>query len=178
MSYPLHAKICLTGRGCLCPAVTLFLVSEPLMPGGNILHLLEQAIVDDPGAPPRPDIPLVESLETPTEPGSPEPQIHAELRPFSAHLPDPERLRAILHDHLIVDPFGLDLGDRAEVARLALLPEHRIGFRRSEDFQPDSIRQAMLAIYRHFDLDQRAPLVYHGFADPTSGWFALRTAAA
>ncbi|MCP2287231.1 hypothetical protein ACFYT3_21760 [Nocardia amikacinitolerans] len=178
MSYPLPAKVCLTGQGCRCPSVTVFLVAEPLMPGGNIVHLLEQATVDDPDAPPRPDVALVESLETPTVPGRPEPSIHAELRPCTTHLPDPDRLHAILHDHLIIDPFGLDLGDRAEVTRLSLLPERRIGFRRSEDFQAESIRQAMLAVYRHFGLDQRAPLVYHGFADPTTGWFALRTAYA
>ncbi|MBF6214652.1 hypothetical protein IU433_25925 [Nocardia puris] len=178
MSYPLHSKICLTEAGCVCPAITLFLVPEPLMPGGSVLHLLEQAVVTDPDAPPQPDVALVASVETPAEPERPEPAVRPELRAFAAALPDPDRVRAILRDHLILDPYGLDLGDRAELTRLALLPERRIGFRRTEDFQADSMRRAMLAVYRHFGLDQRVPLVYHGYADPAAGWFGLRTAAA
>ncbi|HLS77840.1 MAG TPA: hypothetical protein VK083_13725 [Nocardia sp.] len=176
---PPNTKVCVTeGRR---PSMSLFLVPEPLMPGGVILHALEQDDVRTGGeAPPDPRLidPDRELIDAAQETATP-----PYRTVFSTYDPrpcDPDLIRAVLRDHLISDPApsGLDIGDRAEVLRLATLPEHRIGMRRVEDFQVWSVRQAMLAVYRHFRIDQRAPLVYHGFADPGEGWFALRAADA
>ncbi|MFI6040879.1 hypothetical protein ACIA8C_04550 [Nocardia sp. NPDC051321] len=178
MPDPSHRKICLLGHGCACPTVTLFLAPEPLIPGGSILHLLEQAPLAEGTAAPTPDTELVELVQT--DSAAPGPLVHTEFRAFLSGVPDPGRIRTILHDRHITDtaPVGLDLDDPAEMTRLALLPERPIGFRRTEDFQEEAMRRAMLAVYRHFAIDQRIRLTYHGFADPATGWFALRTAIA
>ncbi|WP_280510856.1 hypothetical protein [Nocardia farcinica] len=172
MSYPPNTAVALVeGRR---PAVSLFLAPEPLMPGGAILHVLEQDPV--PAArEPEPDVGLIDAAQATAEPAW-----HARFRPFAPRPCDPDLIRAVLRDHLIDDPEppGLDVADRTEVLRLATLPEHRIGTRRIEDFQCWSVRQAMLAVYRHFAIDQQVPLIYHGFADPGEGWFALRAADA
>ncbi|WP_194837618.1 hypothetical protein [Nocardia sp. XZ_19_369] len=180
MPDPSHLKICLFGRGCTCPTVTLFLAPEPLIPGGSILHLLEQAPLADGTAAPTPDADLVDLVQTDSTHADPGPLVRTEFRAFRSGLPDPHEIRTILHDRHITDtaPVGLDLDDSAEMTRLALLPERPIGFRRTEDFQEEAIRRAMLAVYRHFQVDQRIRLTYHGFADPATGWFALRTAIA
>ncbi|MEV6557618.1 hypothetical protein AB0M22_18020 [Nocardia sp. NPDC051756] len=179
MPDPSHRKICLLGHGCACPTVTLFLAPEPLIAGGSILHLLEQAPLAAGTAAPSPDADLVELVQTDST-AAPGPLLHTEFRAFRTGLPDPTRSRTILHDRHITDtaPVGLDLDDPAELTRLALLPERPIGFRRTEDFQEEAMRRAMLAVYRHFHIDQRIRLTYHGFADPATGWFALRTAIA
>ncbi|WP_245649640.1 hypothetical protein [Nocardia shimofusensis] len=169
---PPNTKVCVTeGRR---PSMSLFLVPEPLIPGGLILHVLEQDDVRTTGEA-RPDRELIDAAQETVTP--PYRTIFSTYDPSPC---DPDLIRTVLRDHLITDPTpaGLDLGDRAEVLRLATLPEHRIGMRRIDDFQAWSVRQAMLAVYRHFDIDQRAPLVYHGFADPGEGWFALRAADA
>ncbi|WP_433662789.1 hypothetical protein ACQPW1_11940 [Nocardia sp. CA-128927] len=177
MPDPSHRKICLLGHGCDCPTVTLFLAPEPLIPGGSILHLLEQAPVA--AATPTPDTDLVDLVQSDSA-AQRGPLVHAEFRAFLSGPPDPRRIRTILHDRHITDtaPVGLDLDDPAEMTRLAQLPERAIGFRRTEDFQEEAMRRAMLAVYRHFAVDQRIRLTYHGFADPATGWFALRTAIA
>jgi hypothetical protein len=176
MSDPLHARICLTGPARPIALVSLFLVPEPRVHGANVLHLLEQ----EPGAEAaRPDPNLVRTLQARTLPD-------ARVRLLAFGPADPERppvgshdMRILFHDHYIAgDPLGLDTGDPAELARLAVLPEHPIGPRRVDDFQDRSIRQAMLAVYRYFDVDQCIPLMYHGYADPAAGWLALRTALA
>ncbi|MGO4614295.1 hypothetical protein AB4305_09555 [Nocardia sp. 2YAB30] len=180
MPDPSHMKVCLFGRGCTCPTVTLFLAPEPLIPGGSILHLLEQApLADDPGAPSL-DAGLVELVQTESASADLGRLVRIEFQAFRSDLPDPGPVRAILHDHHISDtaPMGLDVGDPAELTRLALLPERLIGFRRTDDFQQDATRSAMFAVYRHFEVDQRIRLMYHGFADPATGWFTLRTAIA
>lgn len=178
MPDPSHLKICLLGQGCLCPTVTLFLAPEPLIPGGSILHLIEQAPLAENSGAPTPDVELVDLVQNDsTQPG---PLVRTEFRAFLSGLPEPDQVRAILHDRHITDtaPVGLDIDDPAEMTRLALLPERPIGFRRTEDFQAEAMRRAMLAVYRHFGVDQRIRLTYHGFADPGTGWFALRTAIA
>jgi hypothetical protein len=175
MPDPFHTKVCLVGRDCICPTVTLFLAPEPLIPGGSILHLLEQTPLDE-TATPSPDVDLVEMVQDEYR----ERLSHTEFQEFLAGRREPGEIRAILRDHHITDttPVGLDVGDPAELIRLALLPEHPIGFRRTEDFQQEATRRAMLAVYHHFAIDQRIRLMYHGYADPESGWFALRTAIA
>jgi hypothetical protein len=180
MPDPSHMKICLIGRGCLCPIVTLFLAPEPLIPGGNILHLLEQVPLADDTATPSLDAELIDLVQAEPTSFDPGRLLRAEFQDFLSGRPDAHQIHAILHDHQITDtaPIGLDIGDPAELKRLALLPEHIIGFRRTEDFQEAATRRAMLAVYRHFEVDQKTRLMYHGFADPTTGWFALRTAIA
>ncbi|MEU7768821.1 hypothetical protein AB0B25_27465 [Nocardia sp. NPDC049190] len=175
-----HRKVCLVGEGCVCPTVTLFMAPEPLIPGGNILHLLEQAPVVDDTDTPTPDTELIELVQAERTPVDPQRLLHAEIQAFLSGRPDPHQVHAILHDHHITDaaPEGLDIGDPAELRRLALLPERPIGFRRIDDFQEDATCRAMLAVYRYFEVDQRIRLMYHGFADPAIGWFALRTAIA
>ncbi|MFG1792556.1 hypothetical protein [Nocardia sp. NPDC049149] len=179
MPDPSHRKVCLLGRGCVCPTVTLFLAPEPLIPGGSILHLLEQAPLGGDTAGPRRDPDLIALVQTESAITDPR-LLRTEFRAFHTGRPDPGQVNTILHDHHITDtaPIGLDLDDPAELTRLALLPEHSIGFRRTEDFQQAAMRAAMLAVYRHFDVDHRIRLMYHGFADPATGWFALRTATA
>ncbi|MGK8522113.1 hypothetical protein ACRS6B_11430 [Nocardia asteroides] len=177
MPDPFHMRVCLLGQGCVCPTVTLFLAPEPLIPGGTMLHLLEQdPIAEDTGAP-APDVEVIDLVQS--EPASPAP-LRAELHEFRSARPDPHQVHDILHDHHITDaaPMGLDISDPTELTRLALLPEHPIGYRRIDDFQQEATARAMLAIYRLFEVDQRPRLMYHGFADPTRGWFALRTAIA
>ncbi|WP_405161604.1 hypothetical protein OG203_35535 [Nocardia sp. NBC_01499] len=180
MPDPSHLKICLLGRGCTCPTVTLFLAPEPLIPGGSILHLLEQAPLTADTSVPTPDADLVALVQTDSAVAHPSPLLHTEFRAFLSGRPDPGQIRTILHDRHITDtaPVGLDVDDPAEMTRLALLPERPVGFRRTEDFQEEAMRRAMLAVYRHFAVDQRIRLMYHGFADPATGWFALRTAIA
>lgn len=167
-----NTKVCLAEG--LRPSMSLFLVPEPLMPGGLILHVLEQDAVRATGEA-RPDLDLIDAAQEPVTP-----PYRTLFRALDPRPCDPDLIRTVLRDHLITDPApaGLDLGDRAELLRLATLPEHRIGMRRIEDFQAWSVQQAMLAVYRHFAIDQRVPLVYHGFADPGEGWFALRAADA
>ncbi|RDI68513.1 hypothetical protein [Nocardia pseudobrasiliensis] len=171
MSDPLHSRICLSCSGHAEPMVSLFLVPEPRVRGAYMLHLLEQAPVA--GAPRR-DPELVAMLEGLRLPG-----VRVRAVAFAAVDSDPRRVRSVFHDHYIADgPVGLDVGDSAEMARLALLPERSIGARRIDDFQELSVRRAMLAVYRYFGVDQRIPLMYHGFAEPGDGWLALRAAAA
>ncbi|MFD0361748.1 hypothetical protein ACFQZZ_09875 [Nocardia sp. GCM10030253] len=177
MADPIHTKVCLTCREYHDPVLALFLVPEPLVRGGCILHLLEQAPLGTDVEAPHLDAELMDLVQTQVEPNS---SVRAEFRDFSALLPDYARTRAILHDHLITDPapIGLDTTDPADMVRLASLPELPIGPRRVDDFQDYAVRTAMLAIYRHFEIDQRIPLLYHGYADPTNGWLALRAASA
>ncbi|MFC4124116.1 hypothetical protein [Nocardia rhizosphaerae] len=180
MSDPLHTRVCLTGLHCHCPSISFFVVPEPLVRGGQVLHLLEQAPVGGRKPEPTPDDALIELIEAVRTPLSTRGLAHLERVPFAGPRHDPPTARTILHDHLIEEPepFGLDVDDPAELLRLDTLPEHRIGARRIDDFQAFSVRQAMLAVYRHFGIDQGIPLVYHGFADPVDGWFALRASAA
>ncbi|RDI52977.1 hypothetical protein [Nocardia mexicana] len=174
MSDPLHTRICLTGAAHRAPMVSLFLVPEPRVRGACMLHLLEQAPVGDV---PRRDPDLIASVEARCLPGA-----RARLVAFESadHPAIPGAgLRTVYHDHYIADgPLGLDTGDPAELARLSMLPEHPIGLRRIDDFEDHSVRRAMLAVYRYFGVDQRIPLMYHGFAEPQDGWLALRTAIA
>ncbi|MEV0298170.1 hypothetical protein [Nocardia sp. NPDC050710] len=175
MTDPTHWKICLTCREYPDPVLAAFLVPDPLVRGGCILHLLEQTPLSAGSTTPRPD--LTELIQTQVEPHS---SVRPEFRAFTTRLPDYRRTRAILHDHFIADPapIGLDTADPDDMARLSLLPEHPIDPRRVDDFQDYAVRHAMLAIYRHFEVDQRIPLLYHGYADPTDGWFALRASSA
>ncbi|MFE3542202.1 hypothetical protein ACFXK0_04420 [Nocardia sp. NPDC059177] len=178
MSDPMHTRVCLTGLHCTCPSISVFLVPEPLVRGGQMLHLLEQAPVS--GQTPKPDRALIDLIQAARTPLDTRGLAHVESVTFAGPRHDPSVSRTVLHDHLIDDdnPWGLDVDDPAELTRLAMLPERHIGARRIDDFQAHSVRQAMAAVYRFFDVDQRIPLVYHGFADPRDGWFALRAAAA
>ncbi|MFQ6399040.1 hypothetical protein ACLMAJ_37090 [Nocardia sp. KC 131] len=177
MTDPIHTKVCLTCREYRDPVLAVFLAPQPLVRGGCILHLLEQVPLTVAAEASHLDAGLTELVQTQVEPNS---SVRAEFRGFSTLLPDYARTRAVLHDHLIDDPepIGLDTADPEDMARLALLPELPIGPRRVDDFQDYAVRTAMLAVYRHFDIDQRIPLLYHGYADPTSGWFALRASSA
>ncbi|WP_280244069.1 hypothetical protein [Nocardia abscessus] len=178
MPDPFHIRVCLLGEGCVCPTVTLFLAPEPLIPGGNMLHLLEQAPLSDETGTPTPDAELIDLVQSESAP--PDRGVRTELQVFHTDRPDPHLIHAILHDQHITAaaPMGLDVSDPAELIRLALLPEHPVGYRRIDDFQQEATSRAMLAVYRLFEIDQRVRLTYHGFADPTTGWFALRTAIA
>jgi hypothetical protein len=173
-----HLRVCLVGPGCLCPTVTLFLAPEPLIPGGNMLHLLEQTPLSTDTGAPTPDAEVIDLVEN--EPAAGDPGLRPELHEFRTGRPDPHQVHDILHDHHITDaaPIGLEITDPAELTRLALLPEHPIGYRRIDDFQQEATARAMLAVYRLFEVDQRVRLMYHGFADPGTGWFALRSATA
>ncbi|WP_040732666.1 hypothetical protein, partial [Nocardia tenerifensis] len=144
-----------------------------------ILHLLEQDPLAPGTAAPTLDAELVELVQTDSA-STPGPLVHPEFRAFRSGPPDPTRTRTILHDRHITDtaPVGLDVDDPAEMIRLALLPERPIGFRRTEDFHEAAMRRTMLAVYRHFAIDQPIRLTYHGYADPATGWFALPTALA
>lgn len=178
MSDPMHTRMCLTGGNLTCPSVSVFLVPEPLVRGGYILHLLEQAPVRD--RKPVPDAELIALIEATSAPLGARDLVHAHEQAYTGPRHDPTAAREVLHDHLIEDPEpgGLDIDDPVELDRLSQLPEHPIGPRRIEDFQSFAMRQAMAAVYRHFAVDQRIPLLYHGFADPAEGWFALRVSAA
>ncbi|KIA64378.1 hypothetical protein [Nocardia vulneris] len=179
MPDPSHVKVCLFGQDCRCPSITVFLAPEPLLPGGSILHLLEQAPLTA-ATEPTPDADLIDRVQAESADADRTALLHTEFRAFLAGLPEPGQVGTILHDHQIsaTAPVGLDLDDPAELTRLALLPEHPIGFRRTADFREAAMRRAMATVYRHFEVDQRVRLMYHGFADPSTGWFALRTASA
>ncbi|MCX4096076.1 hypothetical protein [Nocardia sp. alder85J] len=175
---PVRVRLCLTDSAHGVAMVSLFLVPEPRVRGASMLHLLEQAPIAD--GVPVPDAELTAALEQRSLPG-----VRVRLLPVATRRPgagDPFRspsVRTIFHDHYIADgPLGLDPADAAELTRLALLPERPIGPRRIDDFQDYSIRQAMSAIYRYFGVDQRIPLMYHGYADPADAWLAIRTALA
>ncbi|WP_194817064.1 hypothetical protein [Nocardia sp. XZ_19_385] len=176
MADPTHTKVCLTCREYPDPALALFLAPEPLVRGGCILHLVEQVPVRAAGTT-RLASELTQLMQSQVDPNS---SVRAEFRTFTGTLADAARTRAVLHDHLINDPepIGLDTTDADEMTRLATLPEQPIGPRRVDDFQDHAVRMAMLAVYRHFDVDQRIPVLYHGYADPTTGWFALRASSA
>ncbi|MEV0250268.1 hypothetical protein AB0H76_26970 [Nocardia sp. NPDC050712] len=172
MADPTHTKVCLTCREYPGPALALFLAPEPLVRGGCILHLVEQVPAGAAGA-----AELRRLMQSQVDPAS---SVRAEFHAFGTGPPDTARTRTVLHDHLINDPepLGLDSADPDELTRLATLPEHPIGPRRVDDFQDHAVRTAMLAVYRHFAVDQRIPVLYHGHADPTTGWFALRAGSA
>ncbi|MBF6448747.1 MULTISPECIES: hypothetical protein [Nocardia] len=166
-----HTRICLTDAAHTGPMVSLFLVPEPRVRGASMLHLLEQVPVRDV---PAPDPELTAALEAPSLPGA-----AIRLLPCASRRSDTSAMRHIFHDHYIADgPMGLDVCDSEEMARLAALPEHAIGPRRIDDFADYSVRQAMLAVFRYFGVDQRIPLMYHGYADPGGRWLAVRTALA
>ncbi|PPJ29010.1 hypothetical protein C5E41_12720 [Nocardia nova] len=166
-----HTRICLTDAAHTGPMVSLFLVPEPRVRGAAMLHLLEQVPVRDV---PGPDPELTAALEAPRLPGA-----AIRLLPCASRRSDTSETRHIFHDHYIADgPMGLDVCDREEMARLAALPERAIGPRRIDDFADYSVRQAMLAVFRYFGVDQRIPLMYHGYADPGGRWLAVRTALA
>lgn len=166
-----HTRICLTDAAHTGPMVSLFLVPEPRVRGASMLHLLEQVPVRDV---PAPDPELTVALEAPSLPGA-----AIRLLPCASRRSDTSAMRHIFHDHYIADgPMGLDVCDPEEMARLAALPEHAIGPRRIDDFADYSVRQAMLAVFRYFGVDQRIPLMYHGYADPGGRWLAVRTALA
>ncbi|MGW0248228.1 hypothetical protein ACWDYH_16520 [Nocardia goodfellowii] len=172
---PARTKVCLTCREYPGPALAVFLAPEPLVRGGCILHLVEQVPVSAAGTT-RLTAELTDLMQSQVDPAS---SVRAEFRSFAMNPADPARTRSVLHDHLITDPepLGLDTGDTAELTRLATLPEHPIGPRRVDDFQDYAVRAAMLAVYRHFEVDQRVPVLYHGYAEPTTGWFALRASS-
>ncbi|MBH0781471.1 hypothetical protein [Nocardia bovistercoris] len=175
MTDPTHVKACLTCRDYADPVLSAFLAPEPLASGRCILHLLEQAPLRAGLTMPHPDlITLIQAHSDPTS------VVRAEFRVFTTRAADPHPLRAILADHAITDPapVGLDPADPDDLTRLSLLPEHRMGPRRVDDFQDEAVRAAMLAIYTHFAIDQQIPLLYHGYANPTTGWLALPTATA
>ncbi|MEU6564402.1 hypothetical protein [Nocardia nova] len=164
-----HTRLCLTDASHPEPMVSLFLVPEPRVRGAAMLHLLEQ----DPASGARDDD-LIAALESRTLPG-----IGIRLLPCASRVPDSSGTRHIFHDHYIGDgPLGLDVCDPAEMTRLAALPEHAVGARRIDDFADHSVRQTMLAVFRYFGVDQRIPLMYHGYADPGDRWLAVRTALA
>ncbi|MRH86589.1 hypothetical protein GFY24_03730 [Nocardia sp. SYP-A9097] len=166
MPDPMATKVYLADRVSGSPALTLFLVPEPRVPGGSMLHLLEQAPLT--GRIPHPNATLVDWLQVHSMPA-----IRTRFLAFRPGIHDPSRVRAILRDHFIADPapMGLDLDDSEEITRLELLPEHTLGPRRIDDFHDEAVRSAMLAVYRHFEVDRRIPLMYHGFAEPEDGWF-------
>ncbi len=164
-----HTRLCLADTSHPEPMVSLFLVPEPRVRGAFMLHLLEQV-----PAAGEPDDDLTTELESRTLPG-----VGIRLLPCAFHHPDRPGMRHIFHDHYIGDgPLGLDICDPDEMARLATLPEHAVGARRIDDFADHSVRRTMLAVYRYFGVDQRIPLMYHGYADPGDRWLGVRTALA
>lgn len=174
MPDPMTTKVYLSDRLSGSPALTIFLVPEPRVAGASMLHLLEQAPLSG-GRLPRPNRTLVDWLQVHSSPA-----VHTRFGAFRSGVHDPGRVRAVLHDHFIADPapIGLDMDDPEEMTRLALLPEHALGARRIDDFHDHAIRSAMLAVYRHFGVDRRIPLMYHGFAEPEDGWFEVPAADA
>lgn len=173
MPDPMTTKVYLADRLSGSPALTLFLVPEPRVPGGSMLHLLEQTPLT--GRIPRPNATLVDWLQVHSSPA-----VRTRFLAFGPGRRDPGRVRAVLHDHFIADPapMGLDIDDPEEITRLSLLPEHPLGPRRIDDFHDEAVRSAMLAVYRHFGVDRRIPLMYHGFAEPEDGWFEVPAAEA
>ncbi|WP_227980130.1 hypothetical protein [Nocardia spumae] len=166
-----HTRLCFTDPAYPTPVVSLFLAPEPRVRGASMLHLLEQVPVS---GVPRPDTRLTATLESRILP-----DLGIRLLPCASRHPDEPGMRHIFHDHYIYDgPLGLDICDPDEMARLSLLPERAVGPRRIDDFADHSVRQAMLAVYRYFGVDQRIPLMYHGYADPAGRWLAVRTALA
>lgn len=176
MPDPLRTKVCLADGLSGAPILSLFLVPEPRVPGGSMLHLVEQDPLHG-RAVDRPTSTLVEWLENEAPGGR---TIGTRFLAFTSGHPDVARMHAILRDHFIADtePMGLDTADPDELTRLEMLPEHRLGARRIDDFHDYAIRRAMLAVYRHFEIDRRIPLVYHGYADPVEGWFESPAAQA
>ncbi|WP_067572351.1 hypothetical protein [Nocardia acidivorans] len=166
MPDPMATKVYLADRVSGSPALTLFLVPDPRVAGGSMLHLLEQAPLT--GRIPRPNATLVDWLQVHGSPA-----VRTRFLAFGPGTRDPVRTRTVLRDHFIADPapMGLDLDDPEEITRLSLLPEHQLGARRIDDFHDAAVRTAMLAVYRHFGVDRRIPLMYHGFAEPEDGWF-------
>ncbi|MFI1911759.1 hypothetical protein [Nocardia sp. NPDC020380] len=175
MPDPMHTKVCLADIMSGSPVLSLFLVPEPRVRGGSVLHLLEQVPLSARRTP-RADPALVSWLQAQHT----SPAIRTRYLAFRPGLHDPHRAHAILHDHYIADaePLGLDTDDPDEMTRLALLPEHWLGARRIDDFHDHAVRGAMLAVYRHFGVDRRIPLMYHGYAEPEDGWFEVPAAQA
>ncbi|MET8424045.1 hypothetical protein [Nocardia sp. NPDC004860] len=174
MTDPMRTKVCLCDSLSGSPVLSLFLVPEPRVPGASILHLVEQTPLSARSIP-RPNPHLIEWLQ---EHGSP--AIRTRFLALAAGQHDPHDVHAVLHDHFIVDPgpIGLDMDDPDEMTRLALLPEHWLGPRRIDDFHDYAVRSTMLAVYRHFGVDRRIPLMYHGYAEPEDGWFEVPAAEA
>lgn len=175
MPDPMHTKVCLADIVSGSPVLSLFLVPEPRVRGGSVLHLLEQVPLSARRTP-RADPDLVSWLQAQHT----SPAIRIRYLAFRPGPHDPHRAQAILHDHYIAEaePLGLDTDDPDEMTRLALLPEHWLGARRIDDFHDHAIRRAMLAVYRHFGVDRRIPLMYHGYAEPEDGWFEVPAAQA
>ncbi|APA95941.1 hypothetical protein [Nocardia seriolae] len=180
MPDPMRTKVCLCDSMSGSPVLSLFLVPEPRVRGASVLHLLEQTPLSAETALsarsiPRTDPRLVQWLQAHGSPA-----IRTSFHAFGAGQHDPRRVHAVLHDHFIVDPgpIGLDMDDPDEMTRLALLPEHWLGPRRIDDFHDRAVRDAMLAVYRHFGVDRRIPLMYHGYAEPEDGWFEVPAAQA
>ncbi|MEU1429889.1 hypothetical protein ABZ412_22685 [Nocardia sp. NPDC005746] len=181
MPDPMRTKVCLSDSVSGSPVLSLFLVPEPRVPGAGVLHLVEQAPLAagprwSPDPIPSPNPHLVEWLHAHGAPS-----IRTRFLAFTAGQHDPHRMHVVLHDHFIADPeppMGLDADDPDELARLELLPEHWLGPRRIDDFHNYAVRSAMLAVYRHFGVDRRIPLMYHGYAEPEDGWFEIPAAEA
>ncbi|WP_040812212.1 hypothetical protein [Nocardia concava] len=174
MPDPTHTKVCLCDSTSGSPVLSLFLVPEPRVPGASVLHLVEQTSLSARSIP-RANPHLVDWLQAHGSPA-----IRTRFLAFGAGRHDPHRVHAVLHDHFIADPgpIGLDMDDPDEMTRLALLPEHWLGPRRIDDFHDHAVRSAMLAVYRHFGVDRRIPLMYHGYAEPEDGWFEVPAAQA
>lgn len=180
MPDPMRTKVCLADSLSGSPVLSLFLVPEPRVPGAGVLHLVEQTTlaVRTPLSEtriPRPNPHLIDWLQAHGAPN-----IRTRFRAFGEGQHDPHRVHVVLHDHYIADPepIGLDMDDPDEMTRLALLPEHWLGPRRIDDFHDYAVRTAMLAVYRHFGVDRRIPLMYHGYAEPEDGWFEIPAAEA
>ncbi|AYF78619.1 hypothetical protein D7D52_01495 [Nocardia yunnanensis] len=180
MPDPMRTKVCLCDSMSGSPVLSLFLVPEPRVPGASVLHVLEQAPLaagpaGSTGPIPRPNPHLIDWLQAQAPPA-----LRTRFLAFRSDTHDPRGVHAVLHDHFIADPgpIGLDADDPDELTRLALLPEHWLGARRIDDFHDHAVRTAMLAVYRHFGVDRRIPLMYHGYAEPEDGWFEVPAAQA
>ncbi|MGW4241868.1 hypothetical protein [Nocardia sp. NPDC004722] len=174
MPDPMRTKVCLSDSMSGSPVLSLFLVPEPRVPGASVLHLLEQTTLSARSIP-RPNPHLIDWLQAHGSPA-----IRTRFYALRTEPHDPGERHAVLHDHFIADPgpIGLDADDPDELTRLSLLPEHWLGRRRIDDFHDHAVRTAMLAVYRHFGVDRRIPLMYHGFAEPEDGWFEVPAAQA
>ncbi|MEC3952097.1 hypothetical protein VMT65_03525 [Nocardia sp. CDC153] len=174
MPDPMRTKVCLCDSDSGSPVLSLFLVPEPRVPGASVLHVVEQTPLSGRSIPRR-NPHHVDWLQAHGSPA-----IRVRFLALRAGQHDPHTVHAVLHDHFIVDPgpVGLDMDDPDEMTRLALLPEHWLGARRIDDFHDHAVRTAMLAVYRHFGVDRRIPLMYHGFAAPEDGWFEVPAAQA